>query len=284
MPIPIPTKLLLGWMDETDAMRTLLTECVADPLYTEDSARKLWSDYTNKVAALAPRACSPPLRLSDLTQKEKYAFQHLLDKHKKNSNVLDVLKLDEPGKLVVHQLWASASQSDRYREDMKDPKKRLHLCLGRNMQNQRPINRARKEGDCLIKEVPHWEYFAKTVSQEDFEVEEGNRHIAVKEFDGRLLLSAGYHRACVSMYRNSPDDTVLPLFAVLESDTQDGFFSVGSKVPRTRDMVKGAVPPVLSDFLDDSLCITLPLRKRRVELVVNLTTRQWERRWVDDES
>ena len=85
------------------------------------------------------------------------------------------------------------------------------------------------------------------------------------------------------MYRNKPEDTVLPLFAALETDA-DGFFSDGSKVPTLRDMVRGSCPPRLSDFFDDSLCITLPIRKCRVEIYVDLQTQEWGRLWQDDES
>src|SRR5260370_10509110 len=97
-----------------------------------------------------------------------------------------------------------------------------------------------------------------------------------------MLLSAGYHRAHISMYRSVPEDTVLPLFAALERDA-DGFFSVGTKLSFKRDMVRCTRPPFLGDFLDESLCIALPLRKCRVEIFVDLITHEAGRLWLDAE-
>jgi hypothetical protein len=278
----VMTKILLGWMDEAEAMATLVRENTA-PL-TGKAALDLWHEYQAKVAALAPRPCAPPNYIAGRSKREEFAEHHLMQKHAKNRIlVLGAVLMDDPGKLVAHQLTVVIPQSERYLADMKDPKKRLHLCFGRGMDDGVVIPRARREGDNLIKPVPNAEYFVTQSTQDDFDVKAGNRHIAVKEFNGRMLLWAGYHRVHSSMYRNRPDEAVLPLFAVLESDTVDGFFSVGSKAPFKRDTVCGLAPPLMSDFFDDSLCIQLPLRKRRVEMRVNLVTRSWDRVWVDAE-
>jgi hypothetical protein len=157
----------------------------------------------------------------------------------------------------------------------------LHLALGRGLNFDGNHPKARKEGTRLIKPVPHAEFFVVSATPDDFQLKEGRRHIAVKEFDGRMMLSSGYHRSHMSMYRTRPEDIVLPLFAVLESDTIDGFFSAGSKVPFKRDMVRSACPPLLADFFDNSLCIELPTRKCDVEIYVDLATGQWDRLWID---
>src|SRR5207244_5552801 len=102
-------------------------------------------------------------------------------------------------------------------------KRRIHACLGRGLEYDGVIPKARREGDCLIKKVPHGEFFIDTrsIRQDDFDVKEGNRYIAVKESDGRMLLWSGYHRSHVSLYLKNPEDSVLPLFAVVESDSTD---------------------------------------------------------------
>ena len=271
-------------MEEAEALQWLRTEYNGAEPFTEDGARELWNEYRAKVAALPPRACAPPTCLLDRTQKEEYAEHHFGQKFAKNPTVIRVLKLDDPGKLVIHQLAVVLPQSDRYLTDMQDPKKRARICLGRGLNFEGIHPRARREGDLLLKPVPHAEFMVTECDGVDFKLREGNRHIAVKEFDGRMLLSAGYHRTHISMYRSNPEDIVLPLFAVLESDTVDGFFSDGSKVPFKRDMVRGTCPPLLSDFFDDSLCITLPLRKRRVEMFVDLQSGKAGPMWIDDES
>ncbi len=278
----VDCKLLLGWMNETEAMNSLLRECQRVPAFTPDEAKNLWNEYREKVAALPAREAVRPQYLADRTQKEEYAERHLMQKFKKHPHVLRVLKIDDPAKLVIHQLMVTVPQSQKYLADMQDPKRRVHIALGRGMGFDGKHPRATRENDLLVKPVPHFEFYVTTCDGQDFGVAEGFRHIAVKEFgNNRLLLSAGYHRSHMSIYRSNPGEIVLPLFAVLESDVVDGFFSAGSKVPFKRDMVLGACPPLLSDFFDDSLCITLPLKKRRVELVVDLKRRNWDRRWVD---
>jgi hypothetical protein len=279
----VTTKLLLGWMAEGEAMQWLLREHRGNPPFTPESAKRLWDEYRAKVTALPPRDCAPPPILLDRTQQEEYAEHRFCQKYRKNPNILRVLKLGDPGRLVVYQLMILVSQSERYLADMKDPKRRVRTCLGRGLNHDGIIPKARREGDCLIKSVPHGEFFIKggSVRLDDFDVEEGHRHIAVKEFDRRMLLWAGYHRSHVSLYRRNPEEAVLPLFAVLESDTTDGFFSVNSREAFKRDMVRGTSPPLLADFFDDSLCITLPLRKCRVEMQVNTRTGACDRLWPD---
>src|SRR5436853_6340841 len=99
----VNTKLLLGWMDENEALTWLLKECKREAPFTENSARELWNEYRGRVSALGERTCVPPLRLLDRSTKEEYVEHHFIQKHAKNANVLGVYKLDDPGKLIVHQ-------------------------------------------------------------------------------------------------------------------------------------------------------------------------------------
>ncbi len=157
------------------------------------------------------------------------------------------------------------------------------MVLGKGLEYAGIIPRAQRQGMFLVKPMPHYEYTVPSTNQDDFQVEEGNRYITVKEFGGRMLLSTGTHRAHVAMYRATPEETVPPLFAVLESDALDGFFSPEPKAPAPfkRDMVCGACPPLLTDFFDPHLCLDLPQRKRRMVLRVDLKTLQWFRNFED---
>jgi hypothetical protein len=279
----IMAKLLLGWMDEKEAMTWLLKECKCEEPFTEASALKLWSEHREKVAALKPRACHPPTVLTDRTRKEEYAEHHFKQKHSKNTRVAGVVKLDDPGKLVAYQLMVVIPQTESYVDSMQNPDKRVSVCLGRGLSYDGAIPKATRKGDCLIKRVPHGEFLIdlNSITGDDFAVQEMNRYIAVKEFDGRMLLWSGYHRSHVSLYRKNPEDSVLPLFAVLESEPTDPFFALNSTDPFKRDMVRSSCPPVLADFFDDSLCITVPIRKARVEMCVNTVTGICERLWPD---
>jgi len=282
MPGIVQAKLLLGWMEETEAINWLLREYRGNTLFTEESAKALWNEYRKKVAALQPRVCTPPVCIAGRKHNEQYEENCFLQKFAKDPTILRVVKLDDLSKLVVHQLMIVLPQSANYLTAMQDERKRVRTALGRGLNFTGIHPKARRRGNLLIKPVPHAEFAVTTADNLDFALRELNRHIAVKEYNGRMLLAAGYHRAHIAMYRNVPEDIVLPLFAAVEADA-DGFFSVGSKVPFKRDLVLGPCPPLLGDFFDESLCIELPLRKCRVEMSVDLKTRKWERLWVDDE-
>jgi hypothetical protein len=278
MPETVSAKILLGWMDETEAMNSLIRE--ARPQFSETAAREIWNKYREKVAAVPVRDCLAPA-YQELTAKERYEADYLMSKSRNKPYISKVVKLD-PSRLVVHQLIVTVDHADGYVQEMQDLPRRIRICLGRNMEYDGTLPKAENRGRVLAKKIPHAEFLVRggSLANEDFQVVEMNRHVAVKEFDGRILLSAGYHRTHSSMYRKNPEDTVLPLFAVLESDA-DGFFSPLSTAPVKRDMVRGATPPLFSDFFNDDLCITLPIRKCRVELHVNLDTLVATREWLD---
>jgi hypothetical protein len=196
---------------------------------------------------------------------------------------MGVVKLDDPGKLVMRQLVIAIPESEKHAAAMQDPRRRVSVCLGKSLEYDGFIPRAQRRGQCLVKPMPHFEFSASVASNDDFEVEEGTRSIIVTEFDGRMMLATGAHRAHAAMYRADPEVTVGPLFAVLESDVVDGFFSEGPKAPAPskRDLVRGACPPLLADFFDPDLCLQIPQRRRRMALRVDLQTRKWYRDWED---
>ncbi len=278
----VNAKLLLGWMEEAEAMNWLLREYRGDNPFNEATARELWQEYQARVAALPPRACVPPACIAGRKHNEQYEENCFLAKFSKDPTIVRVVKLDDPGKLVIHQLVIVLPKSEGYLPAMQDERKRVRTCLGRGLNFTGVHPQARRDGNRLIKPVPHAEFVVTSVGRQDFALRELNRHISVKEYNGRMLLAAGYHRVYISMYRKVPEDTVLPLFAAVETDA-DGFFSVASKLPFKRDLVLGPRPPLLSDFFDETLCIRLPLRKCRVEIYVDTVTRQWDRSWLDSE-
>ncbi len=187
----VNAKVLLGWMDEDEAMSTLLRENPAQPPLTESEARSLWEEYRGRVAALPPRACAPPVLLADRTPKEEYEERYCIQKYCGQTQFLGVVKLDDPGKLVIHQLSVALPESEKYLRDMRDPGRRVSVCLGKGLKYEGLIPRARREGAFLVKPVPHYEFTVSTATEEDFQVEEENRYVTVKEFGGRMLLSTG---------------------------------------------------------------------------------------------
>jgi hypothetical protein len=111
-----------------------------------------------------------------------------------------------------------------------------------------------------------------------FQIQQNAGHISVTEYDGRLLLFAGYHRSFAEITRENPDGIARSLVVAL---TTDGEFliSPASSNQGVREVLRGLRPPLLADFLDERLSMRVRLRKKKCELKI-----QSRIEWLDDES
>src|SRR5437870_333393 len=91
----VRAKLLLGWMNQHDAVDAL-NACEFDPPLTKKKAIQLWKDYRDKVAALKPRdpqAAAP----QPLTDNERIEVEEHLNRINSGENAKyhpEVLKID----------------------------------------------------------------------------------------------------------------------------------------------------------------------------------------------
>jgi hypothetical protein len=274
MPETVEAKMLLGWMTENEALH-FLRNCVFDTNKSDDDHRNLWNTYREKVRAIGKRSLPNPATFRLSLAEECSGKTHLNKLRKQNAtNIKRVIKID-PRQLVIHQLYVVMDQSRGYEAAAADRKGRLHLSLGIGLENKTPILAARRNGDWLIKDIPHCEFkpFAM-IGTDDFIVQEMARFISLTEFDDRILLWAGYHRSHALVSKTYPEDTERLLVGTLVSDG-DGFLGPTSELADKRDIVRGECPPLFGDFFDKSLCIEVKYLKLRPELHWNPKTNEY---------
>lgn len=282
MPQTVDARVLLGWMDRREVLKTLLEEAVFPEPLTEQAALQLWEKYKAKVAALGARPAPAPT-FEKLVFKEQWARDKFMKKFKKRqaTNIRGVVKLNPMG-LVIHQLQVILDQSNKYLEAMRSPAKRINVCLGVGMEHAE-VCETHNEGDIIKIKIPHSEFQIDIGPNKRIELQEYTRHIALTQFNGRILLWAGYHRTYALRSQEYPEEMDRLLLATLTTDAERLLADV-SDFPGKRDSVRGACPPVFGDFFDDGLCMSIKLRKRRCELHIKTTTMKIEKVWLDDET
>jgi hypothetical protein len=274
MPETVNAKGLLGWMTEDEALR-FLRNCVFDKQKSDAEMLALWQEYRDRVAAIGSLTV-PRFNTHKLSLSEECTGKTLVNKMRKigGTNVKRVIKVD-PQDLLIHQLWVTVDQSDLYGAAMRDRRQRLNLCLGIGMENKIPIGPAVRDGDWLKKSIPHGEFQPFClIGNDDFAVQEQARFISFTEFEGKLLLWAGYHRSHALVSHTKPDDTDRLLVGTLTTDGE-AFLGVASTLLAKRDSVRGECPPLFSDFFNAELCINVQFLKLRCEIHWNPKTREY---------
>jgi hypothetical protein len=270
----VATKGLLGWMTEDEALR-FLRSCVFEPPKSDAELLQLWHEYRDKVTAIGKRIV-PTFSTHKLSLSEECSGKTLVNKAIKagGSNVKKVIKVD-PCHLLIHQLSVTLDQSERYAAAMRNARQRLNVCLGIGLENRLPIGPAVRDGDWLKKSIPHGEFQPFClIGKDDFAVQEQARFISFTEFEGKLLLWAGYHRSHALVSHTKPDDTDRLLVGTLVTDGE-AFLGPASDLPAKRDCVRGECPPLFSDFFNVELCINVQFLKLRCEIHWNPKTRQY---------
>jgi hypothetical protein len=270
-------KILLGWMGEKEALAYLCEEAV--PPLTKEAAIELWQSYRGKVTALDKREYHKPGNAPH-NLKEKLAAEKIVKASHKNGqhNVKGLIKVD-PLDLVVHQLRIFEERSEPYRQLVSNPVTRVRTCLPPlPASGQLPT---RTVGSKMIIELPHGEFQMLVGAKKNLEIQEMAHHIAIAEFDNRLLLWAGYHRtyAVTLESQANPEEIERLVPAVLTTDAAP---LLDARFSEKRDMVRGACPALFRDFLNADLCLDIKLRKRRCQIEIDLT--QAKQVWVDDDT
>lgn len=268
-------RLLLGWMNQKEALQFLVKEAV--PPLSEEEAIKLWQCYRQKVAGLGNRGCGKPANAPH-NLKEKMAADKIVKVSRKNGerNIKGLIKVD-PLDLVVHQLRIFEERAEPYIGLVSNAVMKVRTCLPPLPgSRQLPIRKA--EGKTII-ELPHGEFRPTPKG-----IQELAQHVAINAFDDRLLLWAGYHRtyAVVLASQENPEEMERVVPAVLTTDADDAFLDAMARFSEKRDMVRGACPALFRDFFDPDLCLSINLRKQRCQIEIGLTETRMV--WVDDDT
>ncbi len=258
----LAARALLGWMSREEAVRFLTEDCLFCNPLTCREAEDVWASRNATVQNLPAEAAFDarklPLSAADLKAARKFRSWH-----PDAASVVDFIRLN-PMDLVVHQLWISTAIADGYRARVT-PDKWLHTALLDPPTNSK-LN-WRREGDTVLFDLPHFEYFLAGPSPPDgqMRVSEADCFVTVALHAERALLLRGYHRtfACAQGILEAANAPHGVLFGVSNSLT-----TMGSEADEILKMMEGPRPPRMADFFDDRLFLAVTLRRRQYRMKI----------------
>jgi hypothetical protein len=250
--------ILLGWMDREEAISHLVNDCRFDPQITRDRAEELWTEYRGRVDALPEREIQPPVRFP-IPDADRQIVNNFLSQFR-GPEVLDVIKIN-PLELIIYQTYVVTDRADHHAEG---PGNWARKTLVMN----RPTNLLpwRVEDGTLKFSLPHAEHQIWINPNGQFGIQQGGGFVSVAEIEGRLFLKAGYHRsfAFARAVTNEPEanakSMLVALTRALPPQLTTDFPHQG-----LRTTVLGRRPPLLADFFDLRLAMTVRLRRKKYE-------------------
>jgi hypothetical protein len=260
--------VLLGWLTEKEAIDFLQKDC-ANPLSEED-ARKIWRGYRDKVEALPERAALAPRKYPLTRDEGRFAERFLAFLYKMRvRDVREVIKI-ELDDLVVHQRVAYTGKIEEYVPKINTAKGWNRECLPTHPVTSAIRIESKRDGmkTTGISRLPHGEFFFLMDDQTgQWSIIEGSKHVSVVEFDKRMTLYAGYHRSIARLQSAIPEATDRPVLIALTSATLFSSQSTVEGEAAVREM-RGLRPPLLRDFLDESLFMRVKLLRKRYEMQI----------------
>lgn len=263
-PSTVGAVILLGWMSKDSAVNYLREWCFFDPALSADQAEELWNTYRARVEALPERILKPIVRFPVPAQHRQLVNSFLA--RLRGPEVLDVLNIN-PMELVVYQTYVVTDRSDHHEQQPGDWARKFIVADRQGA--QLPIQQDAAGG--LRIGLPHAEHIIALQPDGAFRIQQTAGFVSVSEINGRLFLKAGYHRSfafsrCVM---NSPDANdklaLVVLTRTLPPQLSPAFPDQG-----LRTMVLGSRPPLLADFFDADLAMTVRLRKKRWETHIRI--------------
>jgi hypothetical protein len=259
----IEAKLLVGWMTREAAILWLTKECL--PPKTEQEAVELWEQYNQRTEALQPEAPSLPQTLSKSERSTREMFLRHCYQQKKQ-DVEDVIKLDL-ATLPIRQFRVIAPRSANYQAQVASRagwiSKALPTANPPDLNLQVRYNQEGTDTEAWF-EIPHNEFmmpFDPAIG--GFQLRMGDRWVEAMRVDQRYLLWAGYHRSLARLVNTIGDGIERSALVAL---TRNRLLDTPNQLPdiaHARALCLRARPPLLKDFLDDALCMTLNLRKQK---------------------
>ncbi len=264
MPLTVDGFLLLGWMEQDEAVRWLMQDCWFDPPLTDVAAHELWKKYRSAVETLPERIPRQPIRLPIAPSMKPIVDNFLA--HVKGPEVADVISI-HPQELLVYQLYVVADRADHHAKQLGG-KDWARCCL----QLDRPTAQMplRIEDGTIKVELPHGEHFFAAV-QSGFSIQQAAGFISVCETEGRMILKAGYHRSfAFSRTLIKDPDAKDKSLLVAVTNTLPPQLLPTFPTQGLRTTVLGSRPPLFSDFFDDALAISVKLLKKRYEMHISV--------------
>jgi hypothetical protein len=262
MPNTVPAKLLLGWMSQNEALRSLNSCYFEEPL-REREAIKLWKQYRDRVRALPLRTVDelPTFPFSDAEAAAVAAHLARIRAGPNGGLCPEVIKVS-PANIIAKQFYVLTDHSENHGNEMNCEEARTKKFLGIGLESKGQLRARRVSRRSVEVDLPHMEFVPIAVPG-GFDFKERDRYtLAIRSPNGRLVLWGGYHRTHAVLCQTAGDAAaVAPLLTVMRGVSDaDKFFSVPSTA---RDAVLGDRPAFLCDFLNEDLFIRVNLRKKR---------------------
>ena len=252
-PNTLEARVLLGWMRRDDAVRFLREECCFPSPLTETEAEALWRWKVQAVEALPPwqgREVQP----APLTAAEQSAVRQFRKLNRNATEEYDFLKLDARD-LVIHQLQVVTEVPDSVRDGVAGEEWLKTALL--NVKSSSPV-KWRVESEQVIFELPHGEFYLSGPSPSDVRLQllQNPACARVVNLGRRVLLINGYHRTWARLLH----DPVTPVvFVSTKSLPATATGTDGEPL----SILRAARPPLFRDFLDNSLSLTVPMRRKQ---------------------
>jgi hypothetical protein len=264
MPNTVQAKLLLGWMEQSEALKTL-KYCYFDGNLSRKARLALWRTYRKRVEALEPRnPAGVPVLPFTVTE------QAAVDAHIQRINATphgqfhpEVLKVNAAD-LVAYQYEVLTEKTEQHAAEMADENQRINRCLGVGMDFTGQLVPQQISPISFTVDLPHPEFLG-FAHPNGCGFQEKSRYVmGVRTPGDRLLLWAGYHRTHAILCHTAGEGPgVAPLVTVMTGIPEVGQFF--SRASWRRDVVLGERPALLRDFLDPELFIMVNLQKKRAE-------------------
>ena len=260
MPNTLDGVVLLGWMEKSDAVACLQTQCWFDPQLTNEQGEALWQPYRTAVEQLPARQLQAPQRLP--IPRNAQTLVNDFRARTRGPEVLDVINID-PRSLAIYQFYVAVDRADHHAQSLGN-NAWARTCL----QLDRPVSQLpiRVEDNAIKITVPHGEHTFALRPDGAVRIQQTGGFISVCEINGRTILKAGYHRsfALTRAAMNAPDASEKSLLVALTA-TAPPQLSPQFPTQGLRTTVLGAFPPVFSDFFNESLAMRVKLRRKRYE-------------------
>jgi hypothetical protein len=115
MPSSVETVVLLGWMEENEAISYLQNQCWFDPPLTAEQAREMWNQYRQRVLALPDPRNIPAPTTSPIPATHQRLVRNFLARHR-GPEVTSVVNID-PKSLIIYQLYVVTERADAHALD-----------------------------------------------------------------------------------------------------------------------------------------------------------------------
>ncbi len=261
---------LLGWMEQSQAVRFLTEDCWFEPALSESAAESLWQQWRERAAALPERKALAPQPVQLTEEENAHAARFLQFAGAMGLSGVEIVKVD-PMLLVAGQYHIALDVAQTHADSSAEGSAWMERLLPTSPSNpQLHMNFMRRNMDTeVLIDLPHGEFIFGIHPHGGFGPKELLGHVMAVRAGERLLLGKGYHR----LYgRISATGGKLPerlSLVALDPATVTPPSGGNSAAADNHGLdLFGARPALFSDFFTEGLAMPVYLRKKRYQLQI----------------